>query len=130
MKDMFNTNITKSQAKDTGMAMVLILIILGFYFENLSYFKYALAGLLISMIFPMAFKYVAIVWLGVSTFMGTIMSKLILSVIFFTIVLPVALFRRLLGKDSLKLKQFKKDTSSVMITRNMTFAKEHIEKPY
>ena len=89
---MFNTDISKNQAKDTGMAMVLILLILGFYLGNLNYFKFALGGLLITMIYPMAFKYVAIVWLGGSTFLGTIVSKIILSIIFFIIVLVISSF--------------------------------------
>lgn len=130
MHNLFTSNISKNQAKDTGMAMVLILIFLGLYFKNFSYIKFSIAGLIITMLFPMAYKYVAIVWLGFSKLVGIISSKIILSVAFFCVVVPVAILRKLLGKDVLRLKQFKRDTSSVMKTRNLIFSKEHLDKPY
>ena len=82
------------------------------------------------MIFPLAFKYLAIVWFGFSKLLGIISSKIILFVVFFCVVFPVAVFRKLLGKDVMKLKQFKRDGSSVMKTRDLIFSKEHLEKPY
>ena len=130
MKKNFITAISKKQAVDTGMAMVLILLILGFYLENIIFFKYALAGILLAMIWPMAYKYLAIVWLSGSKLLGNIVSRILLSLIFFIVLLPVAVIRRILGKDTLKLKQFKKNSSSVMISRNLKFQKEHVQKPY
>jgi hypothetical protein len=130
MKKNFITAISKKQAVDTGMAMVLILLILGFYLENIIFFKYALAGILLAMIWPMAYKYLAIVWLSGSKLLGNIVSRILLSLIFFIVLLPVAVIRRILGKDALKLKQFKKNSSSVMISRNLKFQKEHVQKPY
>jgi hypothetical protein len=130
MKKNFITAISKKQAVDTGMAMVLILLILGFYLENIIFFKYALAGILLAMIWPMAYKYLAVVWLSGSKLLGNIVSRILLSLIFFIVLLPVAVIRRILGKDTLKLKQFKKNSSSVMISRNLKFQKEHVQKPY
>ena len=117
---MFLTNISKNQAKDSGMAMVLILLLLGFYFDTVIFFKFAIAALLIVMIFPMAYKYFAIIWLNGAKLLGDVVSKIILSVIFLIVVLPVGIIRRLLGKDILKLRQFKKESSSVMVLRNLT----------
>jgi hypothetical protein len=130
MDKIFTSKISKNQAKDTGLAVVLILLFLGTYFEDFIYFKFSLLALVITMIFPLAFKYFAIVWLGFSKLLGLISSKIILSVIFFCIVFPVAVFRKLLGKDVMKLKHFKRDASSVMKTRNLIFSKEHLDKPY
>lgn len=130
MHNMFASKISKNQAKDTGMAMVFILLFLGLYFKNFVCLKFAIAGLIITMLFPMAYKHVAIVWLGFSKLVGIISSKIILSVVFFCVVVPVAIFRKLLGKDVMKLKQFKRNTSSVMKTRNLIFSKEHLDKPY
>jgi len=126
----FPTKITKDQAKDTGMAMVLILLLLGVFLHNYIYIKFGILCLLIAMAIPLLFKYVAILWLGLSHFIGTFVSKILLSVIFFLIVTPVGLIRRLLGYDSLKLSQFKAGTDSVMVLRNHTFKKEDINKPY
>lgn len=126
----FNKTISDNQAKDTGMAMVLILLLLGLYFEDFIYLKFAALLLIITMIRPMVFKYVAVVWLGGSNLLGLIVSKIILTLVFFCVVLPVGVFRRLSGKDTLKLQQFKKSTTSVMTDRNLTYLKKHIEKPY
>ncbi len=58
------------------------------------------------------------------------MSRLILGLIFFSMVLPVGLIRRAMGKDSLNLRKWKKDRESVYMMRDITFSKNHIEKPY
>jgi len=130
MQKIISTQISKSQARDTGMAMVLILLILGFFLENSIYFKAALAALLVTMIIPSAFKYVAIIWFAISTFLGTISSKIILTVVFLFVVVPVSIYRKILGKDTLKLKLFKKGGNSVMEVRDLTFTRENLEKPY
>jgi len=72
----------------------------------------------------------AILWFGLSNLLGTIVSKILLSIVFFIIVLPVALLRRMLGKDSLLLKKFKKSSESVMKTRNQTYVATDLEKPF
>jgi hypothetical protein len=58
------------------------------------------------------------------------MSKIILSVVFFVILMPVGLFRRIIGKDSLKLKQFKKGKDGVMLQRNHRFTSNDIVNPF
>jgi hypothetical protein len=122
--------ITKDKAKDTGMAMVLILLLLGVFLQNYLFVKFGILCLIIAMTIPFVYKYAAIFWFGLSHFIGTFASKLLLSVLFFLIVSPVGLIRRLLGYDTLKLRQFKAGTESVMVLRNHTFKKEDIIKPY
>lgn len=126
----FSTSITKDQAKDSGMAIMLILMLIGFFTENDLFYKIAIPVLLINMIYPMFYYPFAIFWFGFANMLGTIVSKILLSVVFFIIVLPIALLRRLLGKDSLLLKKFKKSNESVMKTRNQTFVAADLEKPF
>lgn len=122
--------ISKKQASDTGMAFVLILLIIGLYTRDLIYFKIATPVLVINMIFPMFYYRMAFVWFGLANLLGAFMSKVILSVIYFILVVPVGFFRRMAGKDPLQLKKFKAGHDSVMITRNKKFTIEDIEKPY
>jgi hypothetical protein len=126
----FSTSITKEQAKDSGMAIMLILMIIGFFTNNDLFYKIAIPVLLMNMIFPMFYYPFAILWFGLSNLLGTIVSKILLSIVFFIIVLPVALLRRMLGKDSLLLKKFKKSSESVMKTRNQTYVAADLEKPF
>jgi hypothetical protein len=127
-----NLKPTKEQCKDTGMAMVLILLILALWKHQnaLTYIKIATAVLVLDMIYPPMLKPFAIVWFGFSHLLGMVMSRVILSLVFFAIVMPIGLLRRLMGKDTLQLKTFKAATASVMATRNHTFTAADLEKPY
>jgi len=126
----FPRTISKKQASDTGMAAVLILLLIGLFTHNNLYYKIAIPVLVINMTFPMFFYPFAIIWLGLTQLLGTIVSKIILTFTYFILVVPVGAFRRLLGKDSLQLSEFKKGNKSVMQTRNHTFVSEDIENPY
>ena len=126
----FTNNISKEQAKDTGMAMVLILLLIGVFLKDAIFFKIAIPVLIVNMIIPQFYKPIAILWLGLSTLIGTVVSKILLTLVFLIVVTPIGLIRRLLGIDSLKLKQFKRGSESVMKIRNFTFSPNEIEKPF
>jgi len=126
----FPRTISKKQASDTGMAAVLILLLIGLFTNNNLYYKIAIPTLVINMTYPMFYYIFAIIWLGFSQLLGTIASKIILTIIYIILVIPVGVFRRLLGKDSLQLSEFKKGNNSVMKTRNYNFLSKDIENPY
>jgi hypothetical protein len=94
---------------------------------------YLLAAIIlqvVNMAVPQVFKPVAVVWLGFSELLGAVMSRILLSIVFFAVVTPIAVFRRLVGKDSLKLRAFKAGKDSVMVERNHTFIGRDLERPY
>ena len=126
----FPTDISKKQATDTGMAMTLILLLLGYFTQKVLYYKIAIAAHVITMAAPMLFYPLAVLWLGVTTLLGEIVSKILLTVIYFVVLFPVSLIRQMMGKDTLDLRTFKKSTKSVMITRNHLFTAKDIEHPY
>ena len=126
----FQETITRDQAKDTGMAMVLICLLTGLFFQMGILVKIAVVVLLADMIYPDLFKPLAVVWLGLSHLLGTVMSKIILSVVFFLLVTPVGLIRKISGADALKLKEWKQSSSSVFKIRDHVFTQEDITKPY
>ena len=126
----FPKKISKKQSSDTGMAVILILLLIGFFTKSDIYFIIAIPFLIINMIFPLFYYYFAFIWLGFSTILGTIVSKIILSIVYIILVFPLGFFRRLFGKDLLHLKEFKKSKDSVMKIRNYTFTSKDIEKPF
>ena len=126
----FPRTISIKQASDTGMAAVLLLLLIGVFSHNGFYYKIAIPVLIINMVFPMFYYPLAIIWLGLSQLLGTFASKIILTIIYGILVVPVGVFRRLLGKDSLQLSEFKKGNHSVMQKRNYTFVSKDIENPY
>ena len=110
----FPNTISKKQATDTGMAIMLILLLVGLFTQNDVYYKIAIPVLIMNMTFPMFYYPFAIIWLGFSQLLGTVVSKIILSIVYIIMVIPVGIFRKLLGKDSLQLSEFKKDNGTVM----------------
>jgi len=49
-------------------------------------------------------------WIKFGEILGSIVSPIVMAIIFFGIVTPIGLFLKLIGKDVLKLKQDKKNT--------------------
>ena len=121
---------TKDQCRDTGMAMVLLLLIFSITLTRTELVLDALVLQVIIMTVPRIFAPIAVVWLGLSHLLGAVMSRVVLTVIFFLVVTPIGLVRRLLGKDSLRLRAFKASDDSVMLRRNHIFSGTDLERPY
>ena len=130
MTAFFKRSITKDQSRDTGMAMVLLLLIVAASRKREGYLVVAMVLHVLNMIWPEIYRPVAVLWLGLSVLLGLLMSKILLSIVFFGVVTPIGIVRRLLGKDSLKLRAFKASKESVMLERNHTFVGLDLEKPY
>ena len=129
-KNFFKHPIDAKQAGDTGMAMVLIGLIIGLFTHNAMFFKIATFLLVINMIWPTVFRPVARIWIGGSLLLGTAVSKILLSIIFFGLVTPIGVIRRIAGADAMLLKQWQKGSSSVFKERNHKFKAKDIEKPF
>jgi hypothetical protein len=57
-------------------------------------------------------------------------SRVLLALVFFGLVTPVGILRRLAGKDPLKLRAFKAGEESALLDRNHTFTASDLERPY
>ena len=121
---------TKDQCRDTGMAMVLLVLIFSIALTRNELVLGALVLQVITMTVPRIFAPIAVIWLGLSHRLGAVMSRVILTVIFFLVVTPIGLVRRLLGKDSLRLRAFNASDDSVMLPRNHVFSGADLERPY
>jgi len=122
--------VNREQAKDTGMAMVLICMLVWYFGHFEKSLVLAVALLVINMTVPQIFKPVAKLWLGLSNVLGAVMSRILLTILFFTLVTPIGVFRRITGNDSLQIKKWKKDGTSVFQIRDHTYKPENIDKPY
>lgn len=121
---------TNKQAIDGGMALVLISLLLLLFAEEMEFLHIAIALQVLNMTIPSVFKPFAKLWLGFSHLLGTVMSKIILSTVFYMVITPIGLIARLAGKDSLQLKKFKKGTGSVFVERNQKYTEIDVVKPY
>ena len=129
-RSVFKTKVTQHEAKDTGMALVLLLLLVAAYSGRNGFLVAAIVLHILNMTAPQIFRPAAVVWLGLSHLIGLVMSRAILTLIFFVVVTPVALWRRISGKDSMRLKEFKAGSASVMVERNHTFTGPDLEQPY
>jgi len=112
------------------MAIVLLLLLGAYWSRRDGLVVAAMVAHVLNMTVPQAFRPVAVVWLGASHAIGMVMSTVLLSVVFALIVTPVGLFRRLTGKDTLRLRAFKASDASVMVSRNHPFEAHDLERPY
>jgi len=130
LKKIIKVEIDINRARDTGMAMVLILLLLELFLGGLIYLKIALPVLVVNMIVPQIFIPLAYVWFGLAHFLGTFASKILLFVVYALVVLPVGLVRKAMGKDAMLIKKWKQSQESVFKTRNHLYTASEIEKPY
>ena len=117
-------------ARDTGMAMTLLLLIIMLFTKNLQLVVPAIVVLVLTMTWPMAFAPLSRLWFGLSHLMGAVVSRVLLTAIFFLIATPIGLLRRLAGKDSMKRKAWRQGSSSVFTERSHTYSAEDLERPY
>ena len=122
--------ITKKQASDSGMVLVLIALICLAVLKNNYFLWAAMAILVLDMICPVIFKPFAFIWFGLSRILGTFMSKIMLALVFFLVVFPMGLIRRILGKDTLRLHQFRREKTTVFAARNHEYTAADLDKPY
>jgi hypothetical protein len=125
-----STQLTRKQCSDAGMAVVLILLLAGLFTGRIILYKMAIPVLVINMIVPRFYYPFGIFWYGFSGLLGDIVSRILLTIVYFIIVFPVGMIRRLSGKDSLKLREFRRSEQSVMIRRDHLFTKSDLEKPF
>lgn len=64
-------------------------------------------------------------WMKLAHVMGWVMSKVILTIVFFVFLFPVALLSRAFGKGGIKMKS---GGSSYYTERNQLYEKQHLEQ--
>jgi len=122
--------ITVEKCKDAGLALVLISLICYQVWKLESLIFLAIIFLIIAMTYPLIFQPFARFWFALSTALGTVVSKIILTVLFFVVVLPIGLVRRALGKDAMQMRSWRKGKDSVFRQRKHLFSAKDLEHPY
>lgn len=119
----------RREAVDTGMALALVCLVAGFATSGRGWFVAAAAALAVAMTAPMFYRPLARLWFGLSRLMGAVMSRVILCVVFFGLVTPLALVRRVLGHDPMALRKWRGE-GSVFVVRDHTYEAREIERPF
>lgn len=125
-----NKQITRKQNMETGivLALVAIFVYLKWDFTPglwISIVLLSLVLLLPILLFPLAY-----IWFALAQFLSWFSSRLLLIILFFLLVTPVAFVRKLMRKDSLQLKAFKKDCTTAFIEKNRKFTASDLKYPF
>lgn len=121
---------TPNECRDTGLALAFLALLVWLASHRPVWVYLAMAVILITMILPAAMSYPARLWFGLSHAMGTIMNKVILTLLFCLVVLPVALIRKALGKDAMGFRLWRDGKPSAFVVREHVFAKDDLENTY
>jgi Saxitoxin biosynthesis operon protein SxtJ len=119
----------KNRTKSLETALVITAALLIFYFFNQKTWllKSALGLALIAIFLPKIMIWIHEIWMKLAALLGLINGKVLLSILFFVILTPLAWLSRLFGKNSLQLKP-KPQNESYYVERNHTFTKEDLEQ--
>jgi len=122
--------LTPKQCTDAGLALVFVFLLVALLGRQSWAVLAAAAATLVLMTVPAVLKPFAVAWFGLSHALGTVMSRLLLTLVFFLVVTPMAVLRRALGKDPMRLRQWKAGQDSVFTVRDTTVQAEDLERPF
>ncbi|HEY3369508.1 MAG TPA: SxtJ family membrane protein [Prolixibacteraceae bacterium] len=124
------TSFSKKEHIDSGLALLLLTLLFGIWVNPSLALRLAIAEVLVLLIAPVVVYPFTFLWLTISDILGKVMSKVLLTLIFFVLVMPVGLIRKAMGKDTLRLKKFKSDPGSVFTDRNHEYIKTDFTASY
>lgn len=123
-------NISKQNFYETGLILLFVNLLWIYHdFHNFQIII-GIVLVLILLLIPKIFSPLTWILIFLGKALSQVVPPIILALVFYLVVTPVGIFRRLLGKDSLKLTDFKKDKTSLFSVRNKQFEKEDILHPY
>ena len=123
-------DVSNKECADTSMAMTLISLLVILFTKSLTLLPLPIGLLLLGMVWPRAYSLLARLWLGISLLLGSIMSRVVLSIIFIVVVTPIALVMRLFGHDPMRRKAWKKGTESTFVSRGDIIEAKDLEHPF
>jgi hypothetical protein len=115
--------ITKMQAKDSGLTLALLFLLLALKNHETTVIAASFIVIVVSMTVPAVFKPFAFLWFSFSRLSGLVVSRVILALVFFCMVTPIGLIRRIIkGKSDRNIVDF--------MIRVYTFKQEDLQNPY
>ncbi|MBK7946292.1 MAG: hypothetical protein IPJ85_13735 [Flavobacteriales bacterium] len=118
----------RSKAYESVLALVFGLLLLALLHKHPVWLPIAVGLTLATLLSPWLARMVAWGWLGLSQAIGYVVSRVLLGIVFFVVLTPIALLRRALGRDPMHLK--KPANGSGFFERDQVFAPKDLERPW
>lgn len=115
------------QELETITVLSAFLLVFNLFFHKQALVNAALALLLIGLFVKPVARVISKVWLKFAELLGAFNSKVILTLVFFLFLTPLACLFRLFSKNPLQLKK-PQETKSLYKERNHLYCREDFEK--
>ena len=107
MKDQ-NIKITVGSEKSFGIVFSIIFMIIALYplfvdsSINLTFLTFSIIFIILSFVFPNIFKYPNLIWFKFGRLLGFIISPIILSIVYLSVIMPIGIIFKIIKKDPLE----------------------------
>lgn len=116
----------RSKAYEGVLALVFGLLLLA-RLHHPTWLTVAIVLVLTTLMSPWLAGWIAFGWTKLAELIGSVVSRVLLALVFFLVLTPMALFRRAIGSDPLSLK---KPKNSTWVGRDHTFTASDLDKPW
>ena len=119
----------RKQNMEFGIVLALTLVIISAYCQ-IALTVPVIIALVITLVAPKIYAPFTWCWFRLSDLLGLVATRCILFVLFFMIITPIGILRRLMKKDTFYLKQFGKGSGSTFIEQEKKFNVQDLDKQY
>lgn len=123
-------SLTKNQIRDSGLALALLAQIVSFILSERVFGIVACILLIACMTLPTLFTPFAWCWWNLAFLLNAVVSRILFGAIFFSIITPISLSRKLFGGDPFKQKLWKCKGTSAFTERNHEYSIGDIQRPF
>ena len=123
-----NTPLTKIKILESILAITTGLVVIGLIFKIKVLFTIAAVVGICGLILPPVARIIAFLWMKLAMILGYINSRILLSIVFYLFLFPIAMIARLFNKDILQLKP--KKSGSYFSDRDHEYQSEDFKYPW
>lgn len=119
---------TEKWIRDTGLVAILLALYFAYHGSHKA-LGIALLLTLITLLVPSLLRPLAYVWLKLTEVLGMVMPRVFFGLVFFVVVTPIGLIRRLLSGDPRAKKHNTEDETALVAMKGLV-TKEDLAHPY
>ncbi|HEY0273733.1 MAG TPA: hypothetical protein VGC22_11150 [Chitinophaga sp.] len=118
--------ITQQQNVEMGQVIAAGLLLLALYRRQWPPVGAAVVVLFVTMLAPVVLYPLAWAWMGIARILAEVNMRILLTLLFCLLVVPVGVWRRFRRRDSLRLRRFKQGHEPGLLVREQVYKKEDL----